>query len=188
MLVPLMEHFILDASLMRPNSPSQAELSGGHPFLDMDRSKPALSIRPIQPGHRWWHPLSPWTTGCSFSFNCATALSSMLLANAASGEAPIVQLGSIPSKQSTIGDRWILPAGMANSAISVGHLQLGFPARKSLCVTFGTDGEISPLWELYFSLAVLLTIGPSSFMSFRTIFSEMMEPSFFNRPCILLYP
>ena len=39
-------------SLIHIYSPSQAELSGKHPFLDMERSNPAFSMRLIQPGQR----------------------------------------------------------------------------------------------------------------------------------------
>ena len=45
---PTIEHsfFII------PKNFSQAELSGKHPFIDMDLVSPASSTRLIQPGHR----------------------------------------------------------------------------------------------------------------------------------------
>ena len=37
----------------------------------------------------------------------------------------------MPSKQSIMGDRYTLPAGIRNSEISVGHISFGAPALKS---------------------------------------------------------
>lgn len=53
-----------------------------------------------------------------------------------------------PSEQSTIGDKYTFPAGIANSVISVNHLLLGFFAEKSLFITFGTDGSVHGLDHL----------------------------------------
>jgi hypothetical protein len=38
-----------------------------------------------------------------------------------SGQVLIAQHGNKPSKQSTIGDRYAFPAGIANSVMSVSH-------------------------------------------------------------------
>ena len=48
----------------------------------------------------------------------------------ASGVAEIARLIGMPSKQSIIGERWVFPAGMRNSATSVIQSSLGAPALK----------------------------------------------------------
>ena len=77
------------------------------------------------------------------------APSSEELAISASGEVEIDQLSGMPSKQSTIGERYTLPAGMRNSVTSVIHSSLGLSARKwrfpfSSRSRFGGASDISP--------------------------------------------
>lgn len=57
----------------------------------------------------------------------------------------MVQVGSRPLKQSTNADRYILPAGIANSVMSVSHSSLGLSAWKLRFTTSATAGVISPL-------------------------------------------
>jgi len=61
----------------------------------------------------------------------AIAASSIVLTSSASGRVPIDQLTTIPSKQSIMGDRYTLPAGIWNSVISVSHFSFGALALKS---------------------------------------------------------
>jgi hypothetical protein len=56
----------------------------------------------------------------------------------------MVQLTTIPSKQSMIGDRYTLPAGIWNSVMSVSHFSLGAAAWKSRLMMFSGAGLISP--------------------------------------------
>lgn len=53
------------------------------------------------------------------------AASSIVLTNSAFGRVPIDQLTTIPSKQSIMGDRYTLPAGIWNSVMSVSHFSCG---------------------------------------------------------------
>lgn len=57
----------------------------------------------------------------SFGLSVAIAFLNMVLASSAFGEVPIVQLTGIPSRQSIIGERYIFPALIENSVISVSH-------------------------------------------------------------------
>lgn len=57
----------------------------------------------------------------AFSAKPKIAVSSMVFASSALGDVPIVQETTIPSKQSTTGDRYTFPAGIPNSVISVNH-------------------------------------------------------------------
>ena len=56
----------------------------------------------------------------------------------------MVQFTAIPSKQSMIGDRQTLPAGIWNSVMSVSHFLLGAAAWKSRLMMFSGAGLISP--------------------------------------------
>lgn len=73
-----------------------------------------------------------------------------------SGDNQISHVTNNPSKQSTIGDKYTFPAGIANSVISVNHLLLGFSAEKSLFISFGTDDVTLPAYELYLAFFLLL--------------------------------
>lgn len=72
------------------------------------------------------------------------ATSSIVFTSCASGRMLIVQLTTLPSKQSITGDRYTLPAGMWNSEMSVSHFSLGAPAVKSRLTRFSGAGLISP--------------------------------------------
>ena len=97
-----------------PKKPPHLALSGLHPFLDIDLTGPFSSHILIHPGQRQWQPRSGWILGWSPSPSHLHAPSSDELAISASGEVDIDRLGGMPSKQSTIGDRHALPAGMRN--------------------------------------------------------------------------
>ena len=53
------------------------------------------------------------------------AASSIVLTSSASGRVPIDQLTTMPSKQSIMGERYTLPAGIWNSVMSVSHFSFG---------------------------------------------------------------
>lgn len=113
-----------------PKKPSHLASSGLHPFLDIDLARPFSSHVPIHPGQRQWRPRSEWISGRSPPPSRLHAPSGDESAIPASGEVDIDQLGGMPSKQSTIGDRHALPAGMRNSAASVIQSSLGLFERK----------------------------------------------------------
>ena len=56
----------------------------------------------------------------------------------------MVQLTTIPSKQSMIGDKYTLPTGIWNSVMSVSHFSFGAPALKSRLMMFSGAGLFSP--------------------------------------------
>ena len=62
----------------------------------------------------------------------------MLLTKSALGLVLTVQLGIIPSKQSTIGERYTFPAGIENSVISVSTFSLGVYCNLKL-INFWTN-------------------------------------------------
>lgn len=62
----------------------------------------------------------------------------------ASGCVPIDQLMTMPSKQSMMGERYTLPAGIWNSVMSVNHFTFGAFAWKSRLIRFSGAGLISP--------------------------------------------
>ena len=55
------------------------------------------------------------------------------------------QLTTMPSKQSIMGDKYTLPAGIWNSVMSVSHFSFGALALKSRFRTFSGAGLISPM-------------------------------------------
>ena len=126
--------------------------------------------------------------GLDFAPIFAITSSSMPLTRSAFGCSLIRHVTSIPSKQSTAGDRYTLPAGIANSLISDKRSSFGFSLWKFLCTSFGTAGLISPLYELYFLAFRIFISRPSSFITLRTIFSETFIPIFLSSTCILRYP
>lgn len=63
------------------------------------------------------------------------AASNMVFTSSASGRVPIDQLIISPSKQSIMGDRYALPAGIWNSVMSVCHFSFGAEAWKSISGT-----------------------------------------------------
>jgi hypothetical protein len=85
------------------------------------------------------HGLSPLAATLSI------AASSIVLTNSAFGRVPIDQLTTMPSKQSIMGDRYTLPAGIWNSVMSVSHFSFGAPALKSRFSTLSGAGLISPM-------------------------------------------
>ncbi len=56
----------------------------------------------------------------------------------------MVPLITSPSKQSIMGDRYTLPAGVWNSVMSVSHFSFGAAAWKSRLMRFSGAGLISP--------------------------------------------
>jgi hypothetical protein len=56
----------------------------------------------------------------------------------ASGRVPIVQLTTKPSKQSIMGERCTLPAGIWNSVMSVSHFSFGVSAWKFRLMMLGS--------------------------------------------------
>jgi len=56
----------------------------------------------------------------------------------------MVQLTTRPLKQSIMGERYTLPAGIWNSVMSVSHFSLGVFAWKSRLMTLSGAGLISP--------------------------------------------
>ena len=119
-----------DSIFHLPKKPSHLALSGLHPFLDIDLTRPFSSHILIHPGQRQWQPRSERILGRSPSLSHFHAPSSGGLAIPASGEVDTGQLGGMPSKQSTIGDRYALPAGMRNSVTSVIQSSFGLFERK----------------------------------------------------------
>ena len=101
------------------------------------------------------------------------AASNMVLTSSASGRVLIDQLTTMPSKQSIIGDRYTLPAGIWNSVMSVSHFLLGAFALKSRFSKFSGAGLISPMYEPYRRRLPVLAIRRSCFISRRTTFSDM---------------
>ena len=61
------------------------------------------------------------------------ALSNIVFTRAASGDIPISHVTNNPSKQSTMGDKYTFPAGIANSVISVQPFNIRF-FRKEITV------------------------------------------------------
>lgn len=82
--------------------------------------------------------------GFSSGAKSRIALSNIVLTKVASGDVLIFHVTRRPSKQSTIGDKYTLPAGSVNSIISVNHFLLGFDAEKFLSMIFSTADDISP--------------------------------------------
>ena len=83
----------------------------------------------------------------------ATAPPLSEFAISASGEVDIDQLSGMPSKQSTMGERHALPAGMRNPVTSVIRSSLGLSAPKRCLPSssrsrFGGASETSPSQEL----------------------------------------
>lgn len=76
------------------------------------------------------------------------AASGIELAISALGEVDVVQLTMEPSKQSRIGERWSLPAGIENCVTSVSHRKLGSPAAKSCLTLLPGCSVTSPAQEL----------------------------------------
>ena len=113
------------------------------------------------------------------------ALSNIVFTRAASGDIPISHVTNNPSKQSTMGDKYTFPAGIANSVISVNHLILGFSAKKLRFISLGTAGYTSPAYELYLAVFFTFTDKFSSFIILRMIFSEIVIPSRLSNACIL---
>lgn len=126
--------------------------------------------------------------GFSFGDNWLIASSNIVFTRVESGDIPIFYATNNPSKQSTIGDKYIFPEGIANSVISVNHLLLGFSTEKSLCISFGTNGVISPAYELYLAVLFTFTSRFSLCIILRTIFSETMMSSRLSNACILRQP
>lgn len=62
--------------------------------------------------------------GLFLAVSVPVAASSMELARCASGGVPIAQLTTLPSKQSTTGERYTLPVGSWNSVMSVTYYAL----------------------------------------------------------------
>jgi uncharacterized protein (DUF3084 family) len=60
---------------------------------------------------------------------------------------PIDQLTTMPSKQSIMGERYTLPAGIWNSVMSVSHFSFGALALKSRFRRLSGAGLISPVYE-----------------------------------------
>lgn len=136
-----------------PKKPSHLASSGLRPFLDIDLARPFSSHVPIHPGQRQWRPRSEWILRWSPPPSRLHAPSGEELATSASGEVDIDQLGGMPSRQSAIGERCALPAGMRNSAASVIQSSFGLFARKR-CLPRSSRkrlvgaSEISPSYEL----------------------------------------
>ena len=72
------------------------------------------------------------------------AASSIVFTNSESGRVPIVQLTTMPSKQSITGERYTFPAGIWNSVMSVSHFSFGVAAWKSRLRRLSGAGLISP--------------------------------------------
>lgn len=117
----------------------------------------------------------------------AITSSSMPLTRLAFGYSLIRHVTSIPSKQSTAGDRYTLPAGIANSLIPDKRSSSGFSLWKSLCTSFGTAGLISPYTNCI-SWLLAFTSRRSSFITLQTTFSETFIPVFFSSAWVLRYP
>ena len=75
------------------------------------------------------------------------AASNIVLTSSASGRVPIDQLTTMPSKQSIMGDKYTLRAGIWNSVMSVSHFSLGAVALKSRFRRLSGGGLISPMYE-----------------------------------------
>jgi hypothetical protein len=107
---------------------SHAALSGEHPLRDIERTSLASAIRLAslatdsgrhdrnapRADRRWQQ-----------SFRWRRPASCIVLTNSAFGRVPIDQLTTMPSKQSIMGDRYTLPAGIWNSVMSVSHFSFG---------------------------------------------------------------
>lgn len=90
--------------------------------------------------------------GCSPSGNLDAAAYSMEFTSSALGEVDCVQATHIPLKQSIMGLKQALPAGMENSVMSMSQRQFGPSAWKSRFTMFSGASPISPLQELYLRL------------------------------------
>lgn len=89
-----------------------------------------------------------WLTGRSPSGNLDASASSMEFTGSALGEVDCAQATHIPSRQSIMGFKQALPAGMENSVMSVGQRRFGSSAWKSCFTMFSGASPISPLQEL----------------------------------------
>jgi len=113
------------------------------------------------------------------------AASNILLTGLASGCVPIDQLITMPSKQSMIGDRYTLPAGIWNSVMSVSHFSFGVFARKSRLIRFSGAGLISPRYEPKRRRRVLATTKRSCFINRCTTFSDTVTLCQASNACCL---
>src|SRR5690606_433242 len=122
-------------------------------------------------------PRSVCNTGLSPGRRVASAWSSMVLTISALGRVPMLQVTTIPSKQSIIGERYTFPAGRGNSVISVTHFLVGAAAEKQRARTRGPAGQGSPREDAYWRRLRPTVTRPPSRMRRRTTFSEMVMPS-----------
>jgi hypothetical protein len=77
------------------------------------------------------------------------SVSNIVFTKSESGRVPSVQLTTRPSKQSIMGERYTLPAGIWNSVMSVSHFSFGMSAWKSRLMRFSGAGLISPRYDPY---------------------------------------
>lgn len=93
-----------------------------------------------------------------------------------SGLVPIVQLATIPSKQSMIGERYTFPARMLDSVMSVSHFTFRALAEKFRSITVTTAGVISSCYDRYSRRLREDEVSFSSVVIRLTIFSETTVP------------
>jgi len=113
------------------------------------------------------------------------AASSIVLTSSASGRVLIDQLTAMPSKQSIMGERYTLPAGIWNSVMSVSHFSLGALALKSRFKRLSGAGLISPMYESYRRRLGTMGTRLCCFIRRRTTFPEMFTEAFASEACIL---
>jgi hypothetical protein len=85
----------------------------------------------------------------------------------------IDQLTTLPSKQSIVGDRYTLPAGVWNSVMSVRHVAFGTLALTSRFTTLSGAGPLARMYEPYRRRLLVAATRHSGFIRRRTTFSEM---------------
>lgn len=108
--------------------------------------------------------------------------------SSALGEVDCDQEMCIPSKQSMIGLKQTLLAGIENSVMSVSQGRLEATVWKVRFTKFSEASLILPLYEQYLRLIERLATRFSSFMIRQTIFSDTRIFSAPRAACTLRYP
>lgn len=101
---------------------------------------------------------------------------------------PIVQATGMPPWRPMTGDRYTLPAGIANSVMSVTHNRFGASAWKSRFTGFFGALVSSPLYELYRFALLNSGTGPCGVISRMTRLADALTPMLFGSRWTRPYP